>query len=48
MGTGGGSAFYNYESLKDAMSAAGALRNGNILKEGGYKEWFFKQPGYLR
>ena len=48
MATGGGSPFYNYESLKDAMSAAGALAKGNILNEEGYKEWFFKQPSYLR
>ena len=48
MATGGGSPFYNYESLHDAMSAASALANGNILDEGGYKEWFFKQPGYYR
>ena len=48
MATGGGSVFYNYESLYDAMGAAAALAGGNVFDEGGYKEWFFKQPTYLR
>ena len=48
MATGGGSAFYNYESLHDAMGAAAALASGNVLEEGGYREWFYKQPTYYR
>ena len=48
MSTGGGCAFYNYESFKDIGAALAAKNEGNIEGEGGYKEWFFKQPNYYR
>ena len=48
MATGGGSAFYNYESFKDISTALIAKKAGNIEETGGYKEFFFKEPTYYR
>ena len=48
MATGGGSPFYNYEATKDLAVGLGAKTKGNIYEEDGYKEWFFKEPTYLR
>ena len=48
MATGGGSPFYNYDSLHDASAAGAAKASGNLYDEGGYNEWLYKQPTYLR